>query len=300
MNSAWYTVARFDSSGAIAPSYRAKDQILIGNFTQTQLRRNAHDIGRKYLSSDGLVWHFDNDILAQDGNAHGLVIEGVAALKGAEDSNGIDFTPALPALAPYCVEARCLYGQCSLALSTASATELFTCEFWLQYLYAENQQLFSIGSENEAVAVTISSQEPYAVVSGVVAWQDENETITIYTQDRNPSQGDYVYLTAEACAAGDESRYTVTEIDTNPDYTVKSIQVSGALADIEYNYISGDSDCNFETFAPEIVWGEDSSLMNRTAEAFNELIHTANGAEERISLESLGVALTEYEWGKFT
>lgn len=286
---AWEVINTFDVSGLTAPSYKAKTQIQIGNFEQTQARSNGHDIGRQYLSNDAKVWHFDDNFYNQNGVSGGLTLSGVYALKGRGDSNGIDFTPAIQAVAPYCTNAKCLYGQYD-AKYTALAVTTLTVDYWIQYLYAEAQELCNIGSSDDKIIMQVLPAEPVAVVSGVVSWRGEQAII--YTADRNPSVSDYAYNTAALAEEGGESNKTISAITQNEDYTVATITVNGEV----FTFETGNADANWETFAPQTEWGATSAIAVRADNKRTIIEHRGQAASEKIDLSSLDKEIDEYNW----
>lgn len=286
---AWEVINTFDVSGLNAPSYKAKTQIQIGNFLQTQARSNGHDIGRQYLSNDAKVWHFDDNFYCQNGVSGGLTLSGVYALKERGDSNGIDFTPAIQAVAPYCTTAKCLYGQYDAKYTAENVTTL-TVDYWIQYLYAEAQELCNIGTLDDKIIMQVRPAEPVAVVSGVVSWRGE-QTI-IYTADRNPSVSDYAYDTAALAEEGGESNKTISAITQNEDYTVATITVNGEV----FTFESGNADANWETFAPQTEWGATSAIAVRADNKRTIIEHRGQAASEKIDLSSLDKEMDEYNW----
>lgn len=291
LNSPWYDVNLLDVSGLIAPSMRAKDQIVIGNFDQASQRQIGHDIGREYLSSAGLVYHFDDNFYSQNNQTDGIIITGNAELKGSSDSNGIDFTPALVAVAPYANVARCAYGQFKINHKLIN-TQTATIDFWQQYLFAESQILFDIGTDADRLQCVITPAEPLAITAGVCSWQDENENI-IYTNLRNPIEGDNYYLIEQAAeVAGDvDTKIQSVVVDEN-NYIVNSITV----ADVVYNFLAGDPAANFETFAPQEIWGQTSAIAVRSNSKKTLIRHYGQIQDERILLEDFDKSFLEYEW----
>lgn len=280
----WYTVAKLDTAGAVTPSYLADNQILIGNATQLQRRELGHDIGRPYLSPNAKIWHFDDNFFSQNQIEDGLIIDGEKYLKGKDDSNGIDFTPAILVEAPYCTIAKALYGYCSVSFILQNMLEGIV-DFWLQYRFNENQKLFSIGTESDNLSLTIKPGEPEAVVSGAACWTDGKSQI--YTENRNPKKGDSVYTTInEYKEVQDKSAIIDLVTIDESDYTVESIDVNG----VSYIFESGDPDYNWEVFAPEMSYADNSVVANRASDGDTVLQHSSQTQTETVSFLN--------NWGK--
>lgn len=291
LNSPWYIIDKMDTSGLIAPTYLAEKQIKIGNFSQTQSRLYGHDIGRPYLSQSAKVWHFDDNEYSQNGVSDGLVLEGTRALKGAENSNGIDFTPAILAVAPYCTVAKCLYGQFKANCSIPN-TQTASIDFWMQYLYAEAQTLFNIGTDNDKISIEILPAEIVAVVSGSASWKNGNSYI--WTSCRNPEVGDYWYSTEAEANAGGVGSGVITAKTLDESFATVTLTVTNKTG--TFTFQTGMPDFNWELYAPEEEWGETSSLANRANNKHCILQHTGQGQTDRRDLEDIGVSFQEYSW----
>lgn len=291
VNSQWYIIDKMDTSGVIAPSYTADKAIKIGNFTQKQSRILGHDIGRPYLSGAAKVWHFDDDEYSQAGIADGLVLDGTRALKSAQDSNGIDFTPAILAVAPYCTVAKCLYGQFSAAL-TLAAMSTCTVDFWMQYLYAEAQTLFEIGTINDKISLEILPAEIVAVVSGSASWKNGNTYI--WTSTRNPAVGDWYYNSEAEANAGGTGAGTITAKTVDESYATVTLTVTNKTG--TFTFQTGMPDFNWELYAPEEVWGETSAIANRANNKHCILQHKGQTQTDRRDLSEVGVSFEEYKW----
>lgn len=162
-SSEWATVAGSNVNGVLTPQVFSEGTFFISNQDMAARRRRGDDIGHPYLSDKTRVFHFDTDILDQNGEEGVSVIDaetdGSHALVGSETkSNDIDFTPAILAVAPYSTIGKSLYGRCSLSASLGSA-QTFTVDFWIQYIYAENQTLFEIGDGTDKVTLEVRAAE---------------------------------------------------------------------------------------------------------------------------------------------
>lgn len=164
VNSEWQTIASSNVNGVMTKQVFSDDTLFITNQDMAQRRKQGYDIGNAYLSSNSKVYHFDTDIYDQNGT-NDLTIEdapdGSHNLVGADtESDDLDFTPAILAIAPYSTIGKSLYGQYSIsALYGACVT--FTIDFWLQYIYAENQIIFDIGNTGDKIKLIIAAGECY-------------------------------------------------------------------------------------------------------------------------------------------
>lgn len=295
VNSAWYDITNMDTSGIMGKSYRSSDDILIGNFTQTKQRSLGHDIGRAYLSNNAKVWHFDDNVYCNDGTSGGLAITGEYRLRGVADNNVLrntfDYTPAVLNVAPYCNNARAITGRFSLAKTIENANKV-TVDFWMQYLYEESQTLFNIGNTNDKIIVQLTPDEPVAVVSGSCSWRHTSEGV-IWTSNRNPYIGDAVYSSDPDEYDTDPVGY-ISEVRVDANYLTVGIKKGN---DKEFVFDTGDADYNWETYAPEEVWGDTSVVANRAIGGQKEILHQGQTKKESVSLESIGKDFKDYEWG---
>ena len=290
VGSGWQIINRFDTSGVLSPSYKANNQILLGNFTQSQQRELGHDIGRPYLSENGRVWHFDEDFNSNDGTLSGLELAGEYDLFGSESSNGIDYTPAIKAVAPYCQIARCIAGNFA-ALKTIKTTKTCTVDFWMQYIYAESQQLFSIGTIDDRIELNIQTNEPVYCVSGACSWRNQNGDI-LYTSSRNPTVGAKVYFDLGYAEEEKNPRGEISSLITSESWLVDAIIFDGST----YYFENGDADYNWETFAPEDVWGETSVVYNRAVPGDMILSHVGQSTRTDVALKELNKSFESYKW----
>lgn len=290
VGSGWQIINRFDTSGVLSPSFKANNQILLGNFTQTQQRELGHDIGRPYLSENGRVWHFDEDFNSNDGTLAGLELVGEYDLYGSESSNGIDYTPSIKAVAPYCQISRCIAGNFA-ALKTIEATKTCTVDFWMQYIYAESQQLFSIGTIDDRIELNIQTEEPVYCVSGACSWRSQNGDI-LYTSSRNPTVGAKVYYDLGYAEEEKNPLGEISSLITSESWLVDAFIFDGSA----YYFENGDADYNWETFAPEDVWGEGSVVYNRAGPGDIILSHIGQSTRTDVPLEELNKSFESYKW----
>lgn len=157
----WQTVAKQETRGLMSQLMYSGQSIILTNSSITQRRRNGIDLGRPYLSEHSLVYHFDEDFLDQHGN-RGYTLEGEAQLVDMDDNTPlvpIDFTAAILSVAPYSEVGKSAYGRFSLTHPLGSSN-VFTVDFWIQYIWAENQVLLDIGVPSDRIQIICSSGEP--------------------------------------------------------------------------------------------------------------------------------------------
>ena len=161
---AWYSVAYSHTNGHMSSQFFSEKNVYFTNQNMSERRLAGFDIGAAMPSANSKVFHFDENYLDQHGD-NGLVItdaeDGDHLLVGADDSSAdLDCTPAILAVAPYATIGRALYGQYMLQFAAGVATS-YTVDFWLQYIFAENQRLFNIGTPNEQVRLVQANTECY-------------------------------------------------------------------------------------------------------------------------------------------
>lgn len=155
----WYDISKLESKGLKSEFIYSHRHLIMANADISLRRKLGHDIGRPLLSSQSKIYHFDTDLYDQNGNL-GYTYTGAAILKGEEDNTSIiSFTPAILAVAPYAEIGKSLYGQYTLS-HTIGISNSWTVDFWVQYIWAENQILFSIGNEEDKIEIVISTGEP--------------------------------------------------------------------------------------------------------------------------------------------
>lgn len=161
---AWYSVAYSHTNGHMSSQFFSEKNVFFTNQNMSERRLAGYDIGAAMPSVNARVFHFDENYLDQHGD-NGLVItdaeDGDHLLVGADDSSAdLDCTPAILAVAPYATVGKALYGQYMLQFN-AGAVAAYTVDFWIQYIFAENQRLFTIGTQNEQVRLVQSNAECY-------------------------------------------------------------------------------------------------------------------------------------------
>lgn len=162
----WYVVAKQETGGTLSKSVYSTESFLLSNSSVTKRRLSGYDIGKPYLSENSRVYHFDEDTNDQAGNCdYELILnpehsQYYPTLKGKSDNNGINFTPAILAVAPYSEVGRSLYGVFGLKFNMNLINNCFTVDFWIKYYYAEGQLLFDIGTEQDRIQFICISGEP--------------------------------------------------------------------------------------------------------------------------------------------
>ena len=163
LNSAWSVISQMRTDGIKAQSLYSEKTLVLTNKDLQHRRLAKIDIGRPYLSDSSRVWHFDTDNLDQY-QQEGLVInaKGEAILVDQYNTTDttLDFTPAILAVAPYSEIGRSLYGLFSASLDIG-ITNTLTVDFWIQYIWAENQVLFDVGNSEDRVRLVVRNDEIY-------------------------------------------------------------------------------------------------------------------------------------------
>lgn len=291
----WKVIAKMDVAGVLAPTHLAERQMVISNATQGQLRNFRHDIGRAFLSSNGKVWHFDENEYSQNGTSDGLKIEGSnRRLVGVEDStSSINFAPAILREAPYSLLAKSLYGLFKLSYTLSNVTQ-YTVDFWQQYIYNEGQILFTIGTSADKVMLRVKPTEPFFCESGVAQWVDSDDNY-VYTTSRNPYVNSFVYSNVDDAEAGITSEVVIESLQRGNDKEVISFVANSKT----YTFFSGDADYNWEIFAPQESWTSENVVYNVTTEGDTDITHFNDTQSEKISLWDNNFKFTQGKWYHF-
>ena len=157
----WATVAKQETRGLMSQLMYSSQSVILTNASITKRRRDGIDLGRPYLSDSSLVYHFDEDFFDQYGGEN-YTLDGSAQLVDMNDNTPlsvIDFTPAILSVAPYSEIGKSAYGQYAIHHNLGD-TNVYTVDFWIQYIWAENQVLLDIGSNTDKIQVICSSGEP--------------------------------------------------------------------------------------------------------------------------------------------
>ncbi len=161
----WSDIVHQTVAGVESPSLQSRDSLVITNADMGQRRRNGSDIGLP-IPEGGIVWHFDTDKLGHRGETDGIITDLDSSvpsrLVGIDDKgiSGLDFTPAVQAVAPFATLAKSLYGQYSFRTEFEASNE-WTVDFWLKYIWNESQTVFRIGNDSQSVVTRIVNAEPY-------------------------------------------------------------------------------------------------------------------------------------------
>lgn len=160
----WQVVARQTTSGLLSQVLFSDKSLLIANSTIESRRERGLDIGRKYLSENSLIYHFDTNFYDQYGTTPTpYTIDGTAQLVDASDNSefsAIDFTPAIIAVAPYSEVGRSAYGQFAITYPLGLAENL-GIDFWVQFVWSENSVIFNYGDEDRRIRLVSVVAEPY-------------------------------------------------------------------------------------------------------------------------------------------
>lgn len=275
--SAWFDVAANGATGAKTMQVFSNNTLCVTNQTMAQRRAQGIDIGNPYLSPSSKVYHFDTDFNDQN-QVDDLTLDGTYSLKGAEDRlPNIDFTPAILAVAPYATEGKSLYGQYSLAKAVGT-TAVFTVDFWIQYIYAEGQTLFSVGGEDDRIELIVLPDEVFFEVgtgdiSGIpfnqeIALDASHEFVQILDASAKPWNAAFKYYT----------KRTVGGVDT---YELTPV----AEADYEDMVAQGLYEATLPFNAPQ--------------EAHSELSHSGLLPKEVVDLRDMGISFCQNEWVHF-
>ena len=178
-DSPWTDIAASHANGTMTKQVFSPDTMVITNQSMVQRRSEGYDIGNTYLSSASKVYHFDDDYKDQN-QVDDLTFDGTYARVGKENSStAIDFTPAILAVAPYATDGKSVYGQFSLERAIGT-TDKFTVDFWIQYIFAESQVLFSIGNTYDKIELKVSPDEIFFEIGlGDVSGIPFNEEIAL-------------------------------------------------------------------------------------------------------------------------
>jgi hypothetical protein len=229
------------------------------------------------------VFHFDTDVYDQDGNDTLTIADaegGMHRLVGDETEDAqIDFTPAILAVAPYSPVGQSLYGQYSVNGTFGNAVS-FTVDFWIQYIYAENQVILDVGTPQDRIQVIISAGECY-FERGLRSTEDPdgddvpfNEEIRMTQMFRQIQQGE-VYNNSYSyyVESGDDYVSAIVTAETFDDMVEAGLyeqtcpfnEPAGAR-----NYITHDDDV--EEFADHGIEFEPNTWLHIAVAADSERI----------------------------
>ena len=163
----WSIISKLDTTGLKTQYIYSDNNLIVTNIDIAERRRLGHDIGRRYLSDSATVYHFDTDmennlgeheytVEYAEGNDEPVLVDKDTR---KDVKTTIDFTPAILAVAPYSEIGRSLYGKYEMDFALGSL-DAWTCDFWIKYIWVENQILWKIGSRKDYFFLLISGAEP--------------------------------------------------------------------------------------------------------------------------------------------
>lgn len=304
LNSEWQTIASSNVNGVMTKQVFSDDTLFITNQDMAQRRKEGYDIGNAYLSSASKVYHFDTDIFDQNG-VNDLVIEdaetdGSHNLVGKDnESDDIDFTPAILAIAPYATLGKSLYGRYGITAAYGSCN-VFTVDFWLQYIYAENQIIFDIGNAGDKIKLIIASGECYFEKGA-----DDESGIPFnaeITQSRlynilplvdvlfNKASAEEIAFNAAGAGECPFESIAVKEFNANYVYYEKTIEHG-----VEVWSVAEVTAANYYSYLLAGLY-EKTLPFNSPAAAHSYLQHDGQTQSEQRELSEIGVSFTPNEW----
>ena len=304
VNSEWQTIASSNVNGVMTKQVFSHDTLFITNQDMAERRKQGYDIGNAYLSSASKVYHFDTDIFDQNG-VNDLVIEdaetdGSHNLVGKDnESDDIDFTPAILAIAPYATLGKSLYGRYGITAAYGSCN-VFTVDFWLQYMYAENQIIFDIGNAGDKIKLIIASGECYFEKGA-----DDESGIPFnaeITQSRlynilplvdvlfNKASAEEIAFNAAGAGECPFESIAVKEFNANYVYYVKT-----TTAGVEVWSVATVTAATYYTLLAAGLY-EKTLPFNSPAAAHSYLQHDGQTQSEQRELSDIGVSFTPNEW----
>lgn len=304
VNSEWQTIASSNVNGVMTKQVFSDDTLFITNQDMAERRKQGYDIGNAYLSSASKVYHFDTDIFDQNG-VNDLVIEdaetdGSHNLVGKDnESDDIDFTPAILAIAPYATLGKSLYGRYGITAAYGSCN-VFTVDFWLQYIYAENQIIFDIGNAGDKIKLIIASGECYFEKGA-----DDESGIPFnaeITQSRlynilplvdvlfNKASAEEIAFNAAGAGECPFESIAVKEFNANYVYYEKTIEHG-----VEVWSVATVTAATYYTLLAAGLY-EKTLPFNSPAAAHSYLQHDGQTQSEQRELSDIGVSFTPNEW----
>jgi len=188
--SEWIAVAKQETRGLMTQSVYSYDSLVITNMSIAERRALGHDVGKTYLSANAICYHFDTDdetagtvseprhiqlpmdqhlydhkgnTLEDNGGSIEYLSDSDSLPRLVDESDNtsaspIDFKPAILAFSPYSEIAKSLYGGYKLVHPLGN--NLWTVDFWIEYMWAEDQTLFDVGNEGDRIQILIAYDEP--------------------------------------------------------------------------------------------------------------------------------------------
>jgi len=306
----WYNIGYSHTNGFMSSQFFSEKSVIFTNQTMAQRRLAGHDIGAAMPSAEALVYHFDTDYLNQH-QTNGLTIEdapdGTHMLVGAADTSAdIDFTPAILTIAPYATVGKSLYGQCAVTGNFGNSAGEYSIDFWEQYIYAENQVLFDVGTPNERVRLVTATRECF--LFGI--FEDENVAMfTEMTMTRLFYQLGYSEsIPMFEAASGECAMFEAASGEVDMFFTILADEPYNA--NYEYYEMTTDGESEIYTlialteaeYYEQLVLGlyVKTCEMNTPRGAYRELQHIVSGVvDEAITFEELGLSFEPNTWVHF-
>ena len=270
--SRWVDFALADESGFMTRQLYSNDNLVITNQGIDDRRESGTDIGVPMPSANSKVYHFDTDVCDQNG-VDDLDIESLSGhnyelVDQNKTSGDIDFAPAIPAVAPYSTVGKSLYGQYSLE-SVFTAGAAFTVDFWCQYIFFDNQEVFDLAIGNEHIKLILWNIEPFffELEDGVCPMYEEMVAERMYV-----------------LVGADEEYFPAGH------YYVYDSQAE----DYEQYYPEDAQD--FEDMVSQGLLYERTCEMYSPLGARKELVHSVGEEEDAVSLSTLGIDFEENTW----
>lgn len=304
INSEWQTIASSNVNGVMTKQVFSDETLFITNQDMAQRRKEGYDIGNAYLSSASKVYHFDTDIFDQNG-VNDLLIEdaeteGSHNLVGKDnESDDIDFTPAILAIAPYATLGKSLYGRYGITAAYGSCDK-FTVDFWLQYIYAENQIIFDIGNAGDKIKLIIASGECYfekgAEDESGIPFNAEITQSRLYNILPlvdvlfNKASAEEIAFNAAGAGECPFESIAVKEFNANYVYYVKTIERG-----VETWNVAEVTAANYYSYLIAGLY-EKTLPFNSPAAAHSYLQHDGQTQSEQRELSDIGVTFTPNKW----
>ena len=300
----WKNIAYSHTNGHFSSQFFSDKNVFFTNQSMSARRLAGFDIGAAMPSADARVFHFDENLLDQHG-ANGLVITdaegGEHLLVGADDSSDdLDCTPAILSISPYATIGRALYGQYALSFNAGAATH-YTVDFWIQYIFVENQVLFNVGTPNEKVRLIQANGECYLyeLEDGVCPMFEEMTMSRLFYQLAYHTVCP-MYADAEGVCPMFDSAYEMYD-NREPDepyhnewnYYAKRDTEEGEVFDL-LEIDEGGFYANLDN-----IWIR-TCEYNEPRGAYEEIQHLVNNnIVDRITLEDAGVEMLANTWMHF-
>lgn len=166
-----------------------KKSLSISNNPIEQRRKNRVDIGKPYLSSNSLVYHFDTDYLDQDGNTP-IPYELTGTYRLTDNSefsyvDEINLTPAMKSESPYSEISKSLYGEFVLNYPLTQSDTKYI-DFWANAKKNESYVLFEYGNDSNKIKletlnyemaynVPFGDEPPYTTYDDTFAYNEASE-----------------------------------------------------------------------------------------------------------------------------